>query len=289
MKMSCDIRVVAIDGGGTRCRIAVQRGDAVSSIETGSANVSTDFEGAVQEVLAGLLALCDREGLDFYEVTTWATFVGLAGVTGPEVAEKLAAALPFENARFEDDRRAALRGALSGKDGVIAHCGTGSFFGARRNGSVKFSGGWGRILGDEASAVWIGRKALSQVLETVDGRQASSGMSEALLVQFDGAAGIVRFAEGAKATEFGVLAPTVTSHAADGDPLAKHVMMLGAVEIERSLRQMGWTPGEPICLTGGIGPQFAPFLPQLMQKDLSKACSTPLEGALALARELVRL
>lgn len=288
MNETLHTRVVAVDGGGTRCRVGLRSGRDVMVVETGSANVSTDFEGGVCQVIEGLRALAVKAGDGVEALASLPTFVGLAGVTGPEVAERLRAALPFTLVRIEDDRPAALRGALGNREGVIAHCGTGSFFGAQIAGAMRFSGGWGPVLGDEASAQWIGRAALSGALESVDGRAETTELARALLDRFGGAEGVVRFAGNARPSEFGAMSPLVTAQAAAGDALGLRIMAAGASEIARSLPLIGWTPGKTICLTGGIGPHFNTYLPDAMQADVSTPAGEPLAGALSLAQEVAR-
>lgn len=287
MSDSQDIPVLAVDGGGTRCRVALAQSGEVTSVETGPANVSTDFEGGARQVLEGLHAIANKTGRALEDLAQYPAFIGLAGVTGSAIAERLRAALPLRNLRIDDDRPAALRGALGRRDGVIAHCGTGSFFGAQIDGAMRFAGGWGPVLGDEASAQWIGRTALRLALETVDGRFSHTPLAAALLDRLEGAPGIVRFATTAIPAEFGALAPMVTDHASRGDALGQHVMMAGAADIARSLPLIGWVPGLAICLTGGIGPQFAPYLPEAMQSDLDTPAGTPIDGALSLAAERI--
>ena len=160
MTDSTTLPVLAIDGGGTRCRFALQRGHARIVTEAGSANASTNFDDAVTCVQYGLRTRAEAAQTNVDTLYGMRAFVGLAGVTGAAVAGRLTAALPLRNARYADDRLAALRGALGRGDGLIAHCGTGSFFGAQINGQARFAGGWGSILGDEASAHWVGRLAL---------------------------------------------------------------------------------------------------------------------------------
>ena len=72
----------------------------------------------------------------------------------------------------------------------------------------------------------------------------------------------------------------------DGDRLAIQVLQAGADEIARSLPLIGWTPGLAICLTGGIGPHFASYLPNEMRAEVVLPKGEPLVGALALALEL---
>ena len=286
MTESRSYSVLAVDGGGTRCRVAFARGLEIVTVETGAANVSTDFDGAVSEILRALDMVTAETDQSIHALGRVPAFVGLAGVTGPEMAERLRAALPFLHVDIRDDRPAALRGALGAEDGVIAHCGTGSFLAAQSRGEMRFAGGWGPVLGDEASAQWIGRRALGLTLQAVDGRFDETGLSAHFLSEFGDAAGIVRFAGGATPPELGALAPIVTDRAASGDALAVRVMQDGANDLVRAIPDIGWQPGQRICLTGGIGPQFARYLPKTQQAHITDPVGEPLDGALALARDL---
>ncbi|WP_197918929.1 BadF/BadG/BcrA/BcrD ATPase family protein [Thiosulfatihalobacter marinus] len=285
MSESSNTAVLALDGGGTRCRLAYHSGAGVISVEAGSANVSTDFDGAIRQIKDGLSALAQKVGCPVTDLMRAPCFLGLAGVTGAEMALRLQHALPFEFSRIADDRPAALRGALGLRDGVVAHCGTGSFFAAQIDGHMRFVGGWGPVLGDEASAQWIGRHALRAVLDCVDDLRAPTPLSDRLLADHGGAAGIVRFAGTASPAALGGLAPLVTQFADAGDDLAMAVMRLGAEEIAHLVPVLGWRPGMALCLTGGIAPHFAPFLPHDLRASVVAPDGAPLAGALALARE----
>lgn len=285
MNTAANTLVLAIDGGGTRCRIAAHDGKTVM-VETGSANVSTEFDGAIRQILQGLETLAERMGCQVDMLTSAPAFVGLAGVTGPVIAERLHAALPFRRVRIEDDRVAAVRGVLGRRDGVLGHCGTGSFYAGQSGTEIRLSGGWGPILGDEASAQWVGKTALRLVLKTVDGRLSPSPLAERLLSDFGGAVGIVQFAGTARPSEFGALAPRVTEFARRGDAIAETIMTLGAEEIAGGLRHIGWRPGIPVCLTGGIGPCYLPYLSDDLRACLIEREGEPLDGAISLAQDL---
>lgn len=283
MNCASDTIVLAVDGGGTHCRIAASDGAEVRQIECGAANVSTDFDAACAELKRGLAVLADQVGLPRAQLLRTPVYLGLAGITGRSLADRLAAALPCDHVKIEDDRPSALRGALGSGDGFVAHCGTGSFLAAQRGGRPSFAGGWGPVLGDQASAQWIGRRALSKALESHDGLTVPSDLAQGLLKQFDGTAGIVRTASSMSPTEFGALAPLVTQHAGQGDQLAISILQAGADYLADRMIRMGWTQGLPICLTGGIGPQFATYLPDVMQQALIKPLGNPMSGAIALA------
>ncbi|MES0862821.1 BadF/BadG/BcrA/BcrD ATPase family protein [Ruegeria sp. SCPT10] len=276
--------ILAVDGGGTRCRLVLSDGETRHKVEVGAANVSTDFDAACRELQRGLEALISQSGRSVDDIMHAPTYLGLAGITGDAIAQKLASALPCRHVRIEDDRGAALRGALGPADGFVAHCGTGSFIATQQAGTVRLAGGWGPVLGDQASAQWIGKRALSKALDHVDGVIASSQLAQDLLSHHGGAPGLVRAAAQMTPTEFGAIAPQVTELASHKDALAVTLLQDGADYLAGMMRTMGWCPGLPVCLTGGIGPHYAPYLPQDMQAALTQPLGDPLSGALALAR-----
>jgi len=280
--------VLAIDGGGTRCRIALRGVGNFTRVETGSANVSTNFEAAVREILSGLTQLAKESGVAMQRLCSIPAYAGLAGVTGAAIAGRVAAALPLQHIRVEDDRPSALRGAVGAGDGFVAHCGTGSFVAARVDGIVRLAGGWGSVLGDPSSAQWVGRQALARTLVIADGLADASELSASMMDRFGGTAGIVAFAASASPAEFGGLAPAVSKAAANGDMLALSVMQDAAFEMAGTLRKMGWQEGLPICLTGGIGPFYSAYLPADMQAFLAPKQGEPMDGALSLAEDFSR-
>lgn len=277
--------IIAIDGGGTRCRIALETGQKTMVVETGSANASTDFDRTLNEISAGLTKLAAQANVPTETLRHIPAYVGLAGVTGPDIAQRLTAALPFADVRVEDDRHAALRGALGETDGFVAHCGTGSFFAAQLQGQPNITGGWGPVLGDIASAQWVGRHALSYTLDASDDLKPRSDMAEHLLATHGGTSGIVAFAASARPTDFGAIAPIVTTHAEKGDVLATALLQDAAAHLVHTLTLMGWAEGLTICLTGGIGPHYAKYLPDHMRSDVKAPQGEPLTGALSLARD----
>ncbi|QUS37262.1 BadF/BadG/BcrA/BcrD ATPase family protein [Falsirhodobacter algicola] len=268
--------VIAVDGGGTRCRLSY---DGRTEIEIGPTNVVSDRAGSIRRLTAGLSDLIARAGGRVAPV-----YLGLAGCIADTIAQDVARSLPFPILAVEDDRKAALRGALGQGDGAVVHCGTGSFFGLCRDGAVRLAGGWGSILGDEASAHWVARRALSLTLECEDGLRTHSDLSRDLLERLGGSSGIVAFAMTAGAARTAELAPFVTAAAAAGDSGGTAVMREGAAHIAATLAQMGYRPPMALCLTGGIGAQFAAFLPPEIAARLRPAAGRPIDGALALAR-----
>jgi glucosamine kinase len=282
-------QILAIDGGGTRCRLALARGCEVVRVETGPANVSSNFDLAVAQIQLGLAQLSSTSGLSPKALTETPAYLGLAGMISPEIAARLREALPLSRTRIEDDRPAALRGALGAADGAIAHCGTGSFLASQINLQQRIIGGWGPQLGDQASAQWLGRLALTATLDVVDGLADPSPLSTAILARLPSPARIVAFAAAASPKDMGAFAREVTEHAASGDGLAIDLMRRGADYIATHLLKIGWSAGFRLCLTGGLAPQYSRYLPQDMQQALCQPEGDPLTGALALARDFATL
>lgn len=277
--------ILAIDGGGTRCRLALKQNDMVIKVETGAANASTNFDQAVTQICLGLDHLASKAGQSITALSETPAYLGIAGVVSPEISARLKSALPLSRLRIDDDRPAALRGAVGEADGAIAHCGTGSFLACQIQGQARIIGGWGAVLGDEASAQWLGRQALSRTLDVADDLAVPSPLSRAILKQLHTPAGIVAFAASASPAQMGEFAQEVTHQAKAGDVHATQLMHQGAQYIARNLSRIGWLAGSRLCLTGGLGPQYGPYLPSTIQSDLCAPLSDPLTGALALAQD----
>jgi glucosamine kinase len=226
--------------------------------------------------------------LSVEDIANVPAFIGLAGMVAPDIRQAIADGISLTRTRIEDDRPAAVRGALGDTDGAIGHCGTGSFFAVQKDRVIRLSGGWGPILGDEASAQWLGRKALLAALDVSDGLRRMSPLAQDLLDDYGGTAGIVRFASKATPVEFGEIAPRVTKAAQLEDSLAVNLLQRGADHIARTLLPLGWRPPLPICLTGGLGPFYAGLLPGDMQALVQEPKGEPIDGALSLAEDFRR-
>ena len=279
--------LIAVDGGGTGCRLVLWRDGARTLAEGGPANLSSDFDGAMASVHAGLATLAAKVGARLVDLADAPAYLALAGAVSPDLCRGAEAALPFARVRVEEDRRAAVRGALGPTAGGVLHAGTGSFVAVQTpDGGFRTAGGHGHILGDQGSAHAIARAALSAALESADGTGPSSDLTDTLLARFGGPAGVIAFAGSAAPLEVARLAAAVTE-AAD-DPVARGIMSDGAAYFARILPTLGWASGLPLCLTGGVGPEFSAFLPPTLRAALRPAQGTPLEGALSLAADFAR-
>lgn len=279
---------IGIDCGATYCRATWSDGIRRVDHRAPGANFTADPQGCAAAIYAALQVLAEKADLSLRELWTLPTYAGVAGVTRPEDAQELAQVLPFDHLQVEDDRRAMIMGALDGRDGYVAALGTGSFFVRSFGDEISAIGGWGIAVGDEASGAWLGRSALSMALWAHDGLDPQTDMSRTILAEMNGPKGVIEFARTARPDEFARIAPSVCALAEAGDPGAQLLMRRGAKWIGRALSTLGYEKGQWICLTGGIGESYKPYLNEKFSSDLRKPVGTALDGALVLAQTLVQ-
>lgn len=279
--------LIGVDGGGSGCRavLADPDGQVLGKGSAGPANATTDLAQTIQNVQAALKAAAKDAGLKRSALAGSIAHLGLAGVLDEVTAARIAADMPVRAAQVTDDRVTSLVGALGTRDGVLVAIGTGSTLAAQRNGVVTCIGGWGLNLGDQASGAWLGRALLEHVLLVHDGVAEPSGLSDAVLGDFNGDPGaIVGFAAGARPPDYAAHAPRVVAMALGGDAGARVLMQRGAAYLVRALEVLAFGEGDVLCLGGGLGPHYAGFLPEDIRARIVEPEGSALDGALALAR-----
>lgn len=285
MQPDLDKAVLAVDGGGTNCRLALEAEGQRHVVLLGPANVSTDMDLAATTIRNGLVRMAEECGVAYDALCRVPAYLGLAGVVDAEYGALFGEELPLERVIVDDDRRPAVRGALDAADGSVAGIGTGSFLARQSGGQIRLAGGWGSRLGDEASGFWIGKTALVLTLDVADGIREETGLTRSLMDRFGGKPrGIVHFSIAANPKEVAALAPAVVEAAEAGDPVGREVLMRGAAYIRDMLEAIGWRKGEPICFLGGLSGAYRDYLPKAMQAAIQPPRGTALDGALALAR-----
>ncbi|RCG26257.1 hypothetical protein DQ384_30325 [Sphaerisporangium album] len=190
--------VVGVDGGGTstRCLVATTGGEVLARGFAGGANPRSardpggNLARALAEALAGV-----RPGDATGEVARSVVggVFGLAGAseTGRREARALAAAawraaglpgLP----EVVPDVVVAFAGATPEPSGGLILSGTGAVA-ARMEGRriARRCDGYGWLLGDEGSGVWIGRRAVQAALAALDGRGAPTVLTERVLATLE--------------------------------------------------------------------------------------------------------
>jgi len=271
---------LGIDGGGTGCRavLADAAGRRLGHGTAGPANIASDFQGSVANILTAAEAACASTGADLSRVVAG---LGLAGANAAGLTDRLAAALPFARIAVETDGLSAVRGALAGADGIVAALGTGSAFARQEAGTIRQVGGWGLVLGDEGSGAWIGRAILSAALRAVDGFAPLSPLLSALIAEHGGTGGVVTFSLSARPADFARLAPRVLE---SDDPAAQEVMARASGDVAAviDLLQSGARNGPlPVTFLGGLGEAHAARLAG--RWPMAQPRGSVLDGALLLA------
>ncbi|WEX10392.1 BadF/BadG/BcrA/BcrD ATPase family protein [Chelativorans sp. AA-79] len=281
------MNLVAVDGGGTGCRAAVAdlAGSVLGRGESGPANVLTDLEGTRLHILEAVERAFDQAGLE-PALSACKAVLALAGVNVGTAGEALRQQLPFEESIVEWDATAAVRGALGGHDGAVAIIGTGSIFGAKTGSAISIVGGWGFLLGDQASGARLGRALLEDTLLAHDRIIPGSPLTEAVLARFGGDPGeIVVFGQRARPGDIGAFAPDIFAHAAEGDAVAGRIIANAVGWIEASLAAVMPEGCDRLCLIGGLGQPYAPYLGEGLRALLHPPQGNALDGAIAMAVE----
>jgi len=286
MNSECAPLLIGVDGGGSGCRVRLCDTALVTLAESkgGPANVTTDRPIAIANITKAMSEAAALAGVSQETLTTAQIHLGLAGVMSPGIAIEVAQALPYPNITVTDDRPTTLAGALGGQDGFLAAVGTGSFIAVQCNGHHAFVGGWGFQLSDQASAAWLGRRLLEQVLLCHDGMIPHSDLTLTALTRFNqNPNDIVTFGTSSKPSDFGALAPLVVNAMRAGDPIGLSLMTEGLAYLTSGLETLGFQPGDRLCLTGGVGPQYATLFPKEVQSGIVPAAGNALDGAIRLA------
>lgn len=274
---------LGVDGGGSGCRAAVAdaAGRVLGEGSGGSANIWTDPEGARASLLAAAGAALARAGAQPGEVVA---VLGLAGANVTGAAERLGPTLPFARVRIESDALVAVKGALGAEDGIAAAIGTGSVFGAQRDGRVEMIGGWGFQLGDHGSGAVMGRALCAAALLAHDGEVAGTPLLDRLVAERGGPAGLVAWGKAAAPADFARLVPGMLAAAEAGDAAAQAILGGAAADVARAIDRLMAAGPVPVAFLGGLGPVFAARLAG--RYDIRAPRGSGLDGALLLARGL---
>lgn len=272
---------LGIDGGGTGCRAQLEdaSGRVVSQAQAGAANVVTDREGA----LANIIAAAARACAGHCELKSVSAGLGLAGASLAGPREWVAARLPFKTAKIAQDIETSLLGALGEEDGIVAAIGTGSVFASQRDGKRHVIGGWGLRLGDEGSGAWMGKELCRRAMGAVDGFVPMTPVLVELLDRIGGPQAVVAFGAQAAPSDFAALASDVIAGAQSGDPAARSVFDAAQMEVHAAIAVLQGEDPLQIAFLGGLGSIFAQTFAD--QSLVIAAKGTALDGAVALARQ----
>jgi len=294
---------LGIDGGGTKTRCALGDENAVLATSmSGGSNVIPVGEANAREALhAAIRQACATANVAPDQIAR--VCVGAAGAARPDIAAKIRSILAeLTPAAVEvvGDMVIALVAAFGSSPGVIAIAGTGSIvWGRDVTGRTARAGGWGFAISDEGSGHWIGRRAISAILQAHDeGQQTELTAMVFHLWNLTTLDALVQKANSLPPSEFPRLFPAVLRAAEQSDPTARklladaanHLANLTAMVIRRLAAE---APYVPVAMTGSVFRKSADvrrvFYNALQASfpgiEVRANLADPVEGALALARK----
>jgi glucosamine kinase len=206
-------------------------------------------------------------------------YCGVAGTGRDEERRALHSALDAkelaEEVAIDSDGLIALYDAFDDRAGILLVVGTGSIaYGRSPAGEIVRCGGWGPTFGDEGSGGWIGRRALSIVAASSDGREPPTALLFPILgaTQCEDVQDLIPWAAAADARAFASLVPVVFSTAAAGDPRANALITLAAEELVlhiRALARQLFTDERAavgVAFSGGLMERGSPLRKRLEQR-----------------------
>ncbi|HEV8410529.1 MAG TPA: BadF/BadG/BcrA/BcrD ATPase family protein [Gemmatimonadaceae bacterium] len=258
--------VIGVDGGASKTRVIVADGTGaeLASVTGVASAVRPGEAGHSADVIAKLV----REALEACEMDTEmpsALCVGVAGVGRDAEYSAFEDALSKLSLADElvvlPDAVIALNDAFGDDAGIVLIAGTGSMaYGRGPSQKMARCGGWGPICGDEGSGAWIGRRALSVITGSADGREPETGLLGAILkhLELESPDELIPWAAHATSRDFALLATPVMTVAATGDLRANSLLTLATEELVvhvRTLARQLFTDERaaiPVALAGGM-------------------------------------
>jgi N-acetylglucosamine kinase-like BadF-type ATPase len=178
------LKFLVIDSGKSKTIAAVYDSNlnVHCSVVGGPSDISLERDvvlNNVSHVVSTCLneANCRLEDLDLV-VFSWA---GLDTERDFEIAWSVIDLLGYPRSKvvLVHDALAAYYAVTGGEPGVAVIAGTGAIaYGVNRRGVHARSSGWGWIIGDEGSGLWIALQALNAVARAYDGRGPSTSLLE---------------------------------------------------------------------------------------------------------------
>ncbi len=301
--------ILGVDGGQTSTKCVLMSADGrVLGHGHGAGLIHLAAEGgpermrnALRECIASAFAHAGIEARPLEAIG-----LGLTGISeqhSPE-AERVRALVAETFAPrvvvVENDAYTALLGAHAGGPGVVAISGTGSIVcGVNARGEIQRAGGWGWLLGDEGSALWIGRCGLMAALRAVDEIGPPTALVDGFRRHFqirdmlDVKPLVYRSDFGARG--FAALAAVVSAAASADDAVARAVIASGGAALAELVavvvRRLGPDAGLPVAPVGGafehvhgLGDNFTRELNRLAPGcHVVDAQAPPMHGAALMA------
>jgi N-acetylglucosamine kinase-like BadF-type ATPase len=315
--------LLGIDGGGTRTTAWLARQDVPSDdrlrvLGRGTAGPSNPlkvgFRAAEREILRSVRAAAREAKISLFKTASGkgsrrglapdAVVLGLAGSDRARVQNHMLRwmkkTIPAERHLLTTDAAIALRAGVGVSPGIIVIAGTGSIAFARdTRGHVLRAGGWGSLFDDAGSGYDLGHRAIMAALADYDGR----GPRTQLLARIRTALRLKDITQVVLTPltpqEIAALFPLVIESARRRDYVAARLCTQAGRDLAELalaiIRRLGWSRRiVPVVCAGGVF-RASPAIRRNFSIHLRRGAPQartlllkhpPVEGALALAREL---
>ncbi len=287
--------VVGVDGGGTRTRVllADANGNVLARTEGAATSLKPGHEAVAADIIkvliADVLAMAERT-----ETRPAVCVVGVAGAGQERAAQALWSALATrrvaDDVSVQADATIAMDDAFGDSAGVLLVAGTGSVaFSRAPDGRLERCGGWGPAVGDEGSAGWLGRRALSVITAAQDGREPETALTGAVLtaLELETLEDLIPWAAEATPGKLATLVPVIAQVASTGDLRANALISLCVEELSLHIRTlarrcfMDERAAVPVALAGGMMAKGS-----LVRKRLEQRLKSAVPGATVRAEEV---
>lgn len=274
--------VIADAGGSKTVAQGVRLHDAVEfAAQDGPCVPSTDLWGALDCIsrIATTLAAAAGSG------GPCALALSSAGIDTRDMRAGFEAALRerFAQVRLVSDGEAALLGCFGDHAGAVVSVGTGVVAHARAaNGATTALGGWGWPAGDRGGGAWLGRRAVEEFLDAVDGgRTSSDPLFRSMAATLgDTREEVFSWLASARRRAYAEFAGLVVEAELAGSECAAGLLAEAGGRVGTLVHALNEAGHSEVAVTGGLAATLCPFVVGAKLRVVPDAC---LAGARRLA------
>lgn len=239
--------ILSIDGGATKTCAIIYEEKSHRFMSSGISGASNFMSVSEEESLENIKKAIDfaLQGADVDLEELDYIILGLAGIgdsaksteTGNNIVKRILGSRKY---RLENDGLLAYRMSNMYDDGIMFAPGTGSVGYYQKGDKIYRIGGWGWFAGDEGSASWISKTAITYAERQSDGIMPGTSMKD-LVEQYFGdslrnVAGSIEKERNKR--KIAMMAPYVTKLAKAGDSIAISIIQEAARYISAVLNSM---------------------------------------------------
>ncbi|MDU2584308.1 MAG: BadF/BadG/BcrA/BcrD ATPase family protein [Anaerococcus prevotii] len=291
---------LGVDGGGTKTAFLLDvDGKRFESKQITIHPKQVTKQQFFEIMKLGVDEVCKEAGIDPEEILY--TFVAAPGYgqypdTEAYIDEGIREAIGSDRFKVANDCVNGWAGSLNAKPGINLVLGTGQIgYGVDEEGNSMRSGGWGPLLGDEASGYYIGLKLLNHFTKMSDGRSDKTILYDIIKEKLDLKEDmeIIDKAEKMKRDEIASLSRIFTEALDKEDPYCKELLdeisKEAAAVIDSIIKGLNFKEEVKVSYSGGVFNLGDRLIKKIEEKSknkikIEKPYTDPSEGALILAK-----